>query len=402
MLDSKIMRDAVKKYEPAMLEFARELVAIPGCSGGEEKVARRIAAEMKKTGFDQVRLDRMGNVLGFMGNGPKKILYDAHIDTVGVGDRTAWKRDPFAGEFRDGVIYGRGATDQKLAMVSVIYGAKLMREMRLEGGYTYIACGSCMEEDCDGLPLLHIVNKERIKPDYVVLTEPTNLSVYRGHRGRMEIRVVVKGRSCHASAPERGDNAVVKMAGIVAEITALDKKLKGDKFLGKGTVAVTCIDCKTPSLNAVPDECSVYLDRRLTAGETSALALRQIKALPSVRKFRAAVEVLEYKAKAWTGLAVSQEKYFPTWTLGEKHRLVHAALKAAELVHGRPQQAGKWVFSTNGVASAGRLKIPTIGFGPSDEVYAHTVNEHVRLEDLLKAAVFYAALPQYLIVEKTK
>ncbi|MDD2774192.1 MAG: YgeY family selenium metabolism-linked hydrolase [Elusimicrobiales bacterium] len=401
MLDKTIMMDAIKKYEPEMVKFARDLVAIPGYSGSEGKVARRIADEMKKARFDSVKIDRMGNVLGFLGNGPKKIMFDAHIDTVGVGDPKAWKWDPFKGRLEKGVIYGRGATDQKLSMVSIVYAARLIKEMRLEGGYTFIACGSCMEEDCDGLPLLHVIKSERIKPDYVVLTEPTDLQVYRGHRGRMEIKVVTKGRSCHASAPERGDNAVVKMAPVIEEITALNKKLRDDKFLGKGTVAVTCIECKTPSYNAVPDECTVYLDRRLTKGETLETSLREVRALPSVKTSGAKVEVLQYNAAAWTGLKVGQEKYFPTWTLPENHELVKAALRAAQLVHGRPQRAGKWVFSTNGVASAGRLGIPTIGFGPSDEIYAHTVNEQMKVGDLLKAAVFYAALPEYLIVEKS-
>lgn len=400
MLDGKILRDAVGKYEKDMIAFARDLVAIPGFSTTEEKVAKRIEQEMRKVGFDTVRIDKMGNVIGTLGSGKKKIMYDAHIDTVGVGDPKAWKWDPFKGKFEKGMIYGRGATDQKLSMVSMVYGAKLIKEMRLEGGYTYIAVGSCMEEDCDGLPLLHVIEKEKIKPDFVVLTEPTNLQVYRGHRGRMEMKVVTKGRSCHASAPERGDNAVVKMSYIIQEITKLNEKLKNDKFLGKGTVAVTAIECKTPSYNAVPDECTIYLDRRMTVGETVDTSVKEIQALPSVKKLGAKVEVLQYSATAWTGLKVGQEKYFPTWVLPESHELVSSALKTAAMVHGKKQTASKWVFSTNGVATAGRLKIPTIGFGPSNEIYAHTVNEQMAVEDLLKAAIFYAALPQYLVVER--
>lgn len=400
MLDGKILRDAVGKYEKDMVAFARDLVAIPGFSTTEEKVAKRIAQEMRKVGFDTVKIDKMGNVIGTLGNGKKKIMYDAHIDTVGVGDPKAWKWDPFKGKFEKGMIYGRGATDQKLSMVSMVYGAKLIKEMRLEGGYTYIAVGSCMEEDCDGLPLLHIIGKEKIKPDFVVLTEPTNLQVYRGHRGRMEMKVVTKGRSCHASAPERGDNAVVKMSYIIQEITKLNEKLKNDKFLGKGTVAVTAIECKTPSYNAVPDECTIYLDRRMTVGETVDTSVKEIQSLPAVKKYGAKVEVLQYSATAWTGLKVGQEKYFPTWVLPESHELVSSALKTAAMVHGKKQTASKWVFSTNGVATAGRLKIPTIGFGPSNEIYAHSVNEQMAVEDLLKAAIFYAALPQYLVVER--
>ncbi|HBB65848.1 MAG: selenium metabolism hydrolase [Elusimicrobia bacterium GWA2_56_46] len=395
-MDLNKLNAAVLKYRKDMTAFARDLIRIPSFSMQEGRLVERIKKEMIKTGFDRVRIDAMGNIIGFIGRGKKKIMVDAHIDTVGIGDRTAWKIDPFGGILKNGTIYGRGATDQKLSMVSMVYAGKLIKELKLEADYTYMAVGSVMEEDCDGLPLLHIINKEKIRPDFVVLTEPTNLAVYRGHRGRMEMKVVAKGRSCHASAPERGDNAVVKMAAVIRQITDLNKKLKKDKFLGKGTVAVTCVDCKTPSLNAVPDECAIYLDRRLTLGETLKSSVNEIKRLPAVKQARAKVEVLYYDAVSWTGLKVGQEKYFPTWVLPENHKLVRAGVSAGRIALGKDPIVDKWVFSTNGVATAGRLKIPTIGFGPSNEVYAHTVRENMPVADLLKAAVFYAALPQYL------
>ena len=395
-MDLNKLNATVLRYKKDMTAFARDIIRIPSFSMKEGPLVERIKKEMIKVGFDRIKIDAMGNIIGFIGNGKKKIMIDAHIDTVGIGDKSAWKIDPFAGVLKNDTIYGRGATDQKLSMVSMVYAGKLIKELKLQGDYTFMAVGSVMEEDCDGLPLLHIINKEKIKPDFVVLTEPTCLRVYRGHRGRMEIKVVTKGRSCHASAPERGDNAVVKMSDIVKEITALNKKLKYDKFIGKGTVAVTCIECKTPSYNAVPDECTVYLDRRLTIGETLKSSVAEIQRLPAVKKAKAKVEVLYYDAVAWTGLKVGQEKYFPTWVLPESHKLVQAGVKAGTIALGKKPIVDKWVFSTNGVASAGRLKIPTIGFGPSDEVYAHTVNERMAVSDLLKAAVFYAAIPQYL------
>ena len=395
-MDLKKLNTAVLKHRKEMIAFARDLIRIPSFSMQEGRLVERIKREMIKAGFDRIKIDAMGNIIGFIGKGKKKIMVDAHIDTVGIGDRTAWKLDPFGGVLKNGTIYGRGATDQKLSMVSMVYAGKLIKELNLEADYTYMAVGSVMEEDCDGLPLLHIINKEKIRPDFVVLTEPTNLAVYRGHRGRMEMKVVAKGRSCHASAPERGDNAVVKMSAIIRQITDLNKKLKKDEFLGKGTVAVTSVDCKTPSLNAVPDECTIYLDRRLTLGETLKSSVQEIKRLPAVKKARAKVEVLYYDAVSWTGLKVGQEKYFPTWVLPENHKLVRVGVSAGRIALGKDPIVDKWVFSTNGVATAGRLKIPTIGFGPSNEIYAHTVRENMPVADLLKAAVFYAALPQYL------
>lgn len=396
MIDAKTLHKEIKKHEAAMVRFARDLVAIPSFSTQEGPLVRRIAQEMKRNGFDQVKVDRMGNIIGRIGSGRVRIMLDAHIDTVGIGDRKAWKWDPFKGKYENGKVYGRGSADQKLSMVPMVYGGRILKDLGLRGDYTYLAVGSCQEEDCDGLPLLHIIQKEGIRPDYVVITESTELKVYRGHRGRMEMKVVVKGRSCHASAPERGENAVVKMSVIIQQITDLNKKLKKDKFLGKGTVVVTSVECKTPSLNAVPDECTIYLDRRLTVGEGLSSSVAEIKRLPAVKKAGAKVEVLYYDAMAWTGLKVGQEKYFPTWVLPENHKLVQAGVKAGRIALGKTPVVDKWVFSTNGVATAGRLKIPTIGFGPSNEIYAHTVRENMPVSDLLKAAVFYAAIPQYL------
>ncbi|HOL63661.1 MAG TPA: YgeY family selenium metabolism-linked hydrolase [Elusimicrobiales bacterium] len=396
----KEIKELTKKYEKDMINFAINMVKTPSFSCQEGKLVDLIKKEMIKCKFDKVKIDKMGNILGFIGNGKKKIMIDAHIDTVGVGDPKAWKIDPFKGVFKNNTIYGRGATDQKLSMVSMVYAGKIIKELGLAKDYTYIAVGSVQEEDCDGLPILHIIQKEKIKPDYVILTEPTNLSVYRGHRGRMEIKVVVKGKSCHASAPERGDNAVFKMSHIVQEITELNERLKDDKFLGKGTVAVTYMECKTPSLNAVPDEATIYLDRRLTVGEDKKLAISQIQNLPSVKKYRAKVEMLYYEAKSWTGLKVSQEKYFPTWVMKEEHPLVQAAIKAAFVSLGKKPIVDKWVFSTNGVASCGRLKIPTIGFGPSNEIYAHSINEQMPVDHLLKAASFYACIGSFIAEKK--
>jgi putative selenium metabolism hydrolase len=402
-ISPQLLRRTVKSYEKDIVRFSRDLIAIPGFSGTEGPVCKRIAKEMKKVGFDKVWFDKMGNVIGQIGHGRTKIMIDSHVDTVQVGDRSQWKWDPFKGKFENGKIYGRGACDQKTSVASMVYAGKAIKQLKLTGDYTLWVVGSVMEEDCDGLCMLHIIEKEKMVPDYVVITEPTHLGVYRGHRGRMEITVTVKGRSCHASAPERGDNPITKMADIVKEIDKLNRGgLKYDKFLGVGTVAVTAIECKTPSFNAVADECTIHLDRRMTKGESPSYCVKEIERLPSVRKWKGKVEILKYDAVSWTGLKVGQEKYFPTWVLEEDHPLVRAGVKAATIALGRKPRVGKWTFSTNGVATAGRHNIPTIGFGPQHEIYAHQTNEVVPVDALIKATTFYAAIPQAILDATTR
>jgi putative selenium metabolism hydrolase len=253
-----------------------------------------------------------------------------------------------------------------------------------------------MEEDCDGLCWQYILREGVLKPDVVVITEPTNLGVYRGHRGRMEIEVRTQGLSCHGSAPERGINAIYRMAPIIADIERLNERLRAwpDKFLGPGSVTISEIRSTSPSLCAVADSSAIHIDRRLTAGETLESAVAQIKELDSVRQMEATVTVLDYARPSYTGLTYPTKKYYPTWTMGEEHPAVEAAVHAATQTLGARPAVGKWTFSTNGVATCGMFGVPTVGFGPGHEIHAHSPDDQCPVDHLTHAAAFYAAFPQ--------
>ncbi len=393
-----------KSYEADMVRFLRDLISIPAESSQEGPVIQRIRQEMEKVGFDEVRIDPMGNILGRIGCGKRVIMMDSHTDTVGIGDPREWQWDPYRGKAENGYVYGRGACDQRAGMASMVYAAKLIKDLGLLGDYTLWMVGSVQEEDCDGLSWIYILREDGIKPDLVLITEPSSLRVYRGHRGRMEIEVCVHGRSCHASAPERGDNPIYRMTALVREVEELNTRLRSDPFLGKGTVAVTEIRSCSPSLCAVPSSCTIHLDRRLTAGETKESALAEIRELPAAR--HAEIEVLRYQQPSYTGLVYPMEKYYPTWVLEESHPGVQAAIETCKQLNGTAPIVDKWTFSTNGVGSMGTCGVPTLGFGPGDEVDAHSVNERVAIDHLVKAAQFYAAFPLVYVQlageEKTK
>lgn len=391
----RAQRQKVVEYaqaaEAEIVGFLRDLIAIPAESCQEGPVVERVRGEMEKVGFDEVRVDAMGNVLGRIGSGRKVIMMDSHLDTVGVGDRREWAWDPYQGKVEDGYVYGRGACDQRAGIACLVYAGRIIKELALTGDYTFYAVGSVQEEDCDGLPWLYILREDKIPADCVLLTEPTNLRIYRGHRGRMEIAVHLRGVSCHASAPERGDNAIYKMARLTAEVEKLNERLRSDPFLGKGTVAVTEIRSLSPSLCAVPSACTIHLDRRLTVGDTKESALAEVKALAGAEE--AEVEVLQYNRASCTGLVYPMEKYYPTWLLAENHPLVRAGVATYEAVFGKPPVVDKWTFSTNGVGSMGVMSVPTIGFGPGEEEVAHSVRERVAVRHLVEATQFYAAFP---------
>jgi putative selenium metabolism hydrolase len=388
------VREKARAYQDDAVAFLRDIIAIPSTSTNEKAVVERIADEMRKVGLQDVHFAPNGCVLGRIGSGPITILYDSHIDTVGIGDPAAWPHDPFQGKVENGIVYGRGASDNKMAIATMVHGARILKELGLDGAFTLWIVGVVEEESCDGWAVGDLIKTGHIKPDYVVIGETTDLDIYRGHRGRCEIKVTVKGVSCHASAPERGNNALYKMARIISGIEQLNERLAYDEFLGKGTIVASYLESKTPSLNAVPDEAVLYIDRRLTVGESASSAMAEIKALPGAEE--ATVELLRYSDPSWTGYEKDVPKDYPTWVLPEEHPLVQAGAEAARNIRGTEPAISRWVFSTDGIATMGQLGIPTIGFGPGEEFYAHTVQDQVRIDDMVTAMAFYAVFPQIL------
>ncbi|MEC4727614.1 YgeY family selenium metabolism-linked hydrolase [Shewanella sp. D64] len=394
--------EKAQEYKADMTRFLRDMIAIPSESCDEEKVVLRIKEEMEKVGFDKVEIDPMGNVLGWIGHGPHLIAMDAHIDTVGVGNLDNWNFDPYTGMEDDEIIGGRGASDQEGGMASMVYAGKIIKDLGLEGEYTLLVTGTVQEEDCDGLCWQYIIEESKIRPEFVVSTEPTDCQIYRGHRGRMEIRVDVPGVSCHGSAPERGDNAIFKMGHILGQLENLSQNLGDDEFLGKGTLTVSEIFYTSPSRCAVADSCAVSIDRRLTWGETWEGALDEIRALPAVVNAKGVVSMYEYNRPAYTGLVYPTECYFPTWKIDSEHVATKTLEASYELLFDKKPTVDKWTFSTNGVSIMGRYGIPVIGFGPGKEPEAHAPNEKTWKEHLVTCAAMYAVIPMMYLSQLKK
>ncbi|CAG20395.1 YgeY family selenium metabolism-linked hydrolase [Photobacterium profundum] len=394
--------EKAEEYRADMTRFLRDMIAIPSESCDEEKVVLRIKEEMEKVGFDKVEIDPMGNVLGWIGHGPHLIAMDAHIDTVGVGNMDNWEFDPYQGMENDEIIGGRGASDQEGGMASMVYAGKIIKDLGLEDEYTLLVTGTVQEEDCDGLCWQYIIEESNIRPEFVVSTEPTDCQIYRGQRGRMEIRVDVAGVSCHGSAPERGDNAIFKMGPILNQLEGLSHNLKDDPFLGKGTLTVSEIFFTSPSRCAVADSCAVSIDRRLTWGETWEGALDEIRALPAVQEAQGVVSMYEYNRPAYTGLVYPTECYFPTWVIDEEHVATKTLEASYELLFDKKPKVDKWTFSTNGVSIMGRYGIPVIGFGPGKEPEAHAPNEKTWKDHLVTCAAMYAVIPQMYLKQLEK
>ena len=399
MIEFDQIMEKAESYRSEISAFLRDMIRIPSKSCEEKEVVLRIKEEMEKVGFDKIEIDEMGNILGYIGSGSHVIAMDAHIDTVGVGDESLWDYDPFEGYEDDEIIVGRGASDQEGGMASMVYAGKIIKDLGLEDDYTLIITGTVQEEDCDGLCWHYIIEEDDIKPEFVVITEPSSCNIYRGHRGRMEMKVSTHGVSCHGSAPERGDNAIYKMAPIINELKALHPNLTPHDFLGKGSLTVSEIFYSSPSRCAVADGCSISIDRRLTAGESWQFAVQQVKNLPAVNEADAEVEMYKYERPSYTGLKYPIDAYFPTWLIEADHPVCQTTVEAYKELFKEEPLVDKWTFSTNGVSIMGRHGIPCIGFGPGHEDQAHAPNEKTWKSELVKAAAIYAAIPK-LFVEK--
>ena len=384
-----------------MVEFLRDLIRTPSLSCQEGAAAERIADEMRAVGFRDVAQDRIGNVVGRIGNnGGPVLLLDGHMDTVGVSDRSAWRHDPFGADIENGVLYGLGACDMKGALAAMVYAGKLLIENRVPlKGDLIVAC-VVQEEPCEGLAVRVLVEEEGIRPDWVVLGEPTSMTIARGQRGRVELEVNTHGRACHASQPDLGENAVYAAARLIFGIEILAGNLSHDRFLGPGSLAVTQITSEAGSRNVIPDRCSFVIDRRLTLGESEAKALAEVQAVIAREQVRADVNVLDYRSTSFTGYQAAQRATFPAWVTDENHMLVQAMERAAREELGARPRMSQYPFSTDGTYTAGVAGIPTIGLGPGDENLAHTANDQVRLDDVSGAARVYAALAANLLSGK--
>ncbi len=397
----KEIKQRVAQNKNEIIQLMRDICAIPSMESLIGPVGERIQAEMRKLKYDEVRFDKMGNTLGRIGSGPKVLVYDSHIDTVGVGDREDWGWDPFTGKIENGNFYARGACDEKGSTPGMVYGLAFARDLGLLDEYTAYYFGN-MEEWCDGIgPNAFVEADPKVKPDFVVIGEPTKMNVYRGHKGRIEMKITASGRSAHAAVHFLGDNAVYKMISIINLIRELDRRMRfgmgAHPILGHPSIAITDVTARTNSLNAVPDQFTIFIDRRITISESHDEVINLIKGLiPDYLQEEIIVEELYYDTPSYTGFKFPLAKYFPSWLQEDTHPLVVAGQNTIRELWGEERPLGCWDFSTNGTYWAGKAGIPSIGFGPGDEKFAHTYMEHVPLEDMVNATEFYAYLPKKL------
>ncbi|WP_432662166.1 YgeY family selenium metabolism-linked hydrolase [Wukongibacter baidiensis] len=378
----------MKEMEKELIEFTQDLVRTRSFSGQEENVVKLIEKKMNALGYDEVIIDSMGSVVGRIGNGEKVIMFDSHIDTVEVSDASKWLVPPFSGEIVDGRLYGRGSVDMKAGAASSIYAGAIAKKLGLHEGKTiYVSC-TVLEEDCDGENLKNLFKECDIKPNYMVICEPSDNKLATGHKGKAQISIKTKGISAHGSAPEKGVNAVYEMAEIIQRIEKTNEGLMKNE--GKsGTLVMSRISSLSASLNAVPYECEVYLDRRMVLGETEDTVKKEMDAI--IEDKRATWEIGTVYRKCWTGKEVKYEPLHMAWEIDLNHELTKACFAAYNENFGTDPELDFWDYSTNGVTTIA-MGIPTIGFGPGEYKLAHMINENCEVSKIIDACSFYSTV----------
>ncbi len=383
----------ISDFIPHLIEFAQSLVRIQSISGQEEQIIRYAAQKMSDLGYDEVTIDSMGNLLGRIGSGGKAILFDSHVDTVEVTDESQWEVPPFSGAIVDGYLFGRGSVDMKSSAAACIYAGGLAKGSGwLSGKTVYVSC-SVLEEDCDGENLKHLFHELQLKLDSVVICEPSQNQIALGHKGKAQVRIKTHGVSAHGAAPEKGINPIYAMAEIIQRVETRNAELmQGDA--PRGSLAMTRISSRAASLNAVPSECEVYLDRRIAPGESEAAIMREFDQL--IQGKDATWEVDTVTRRSWTGKEIIYQPFHPAWKIDRDHPLTGACVAAYQDIFGHaPEEYVFWDFSTNAVTPVS-LGIPTIGFGPGDYKLAHMRNERCMVDQIVEACNFYVRLIQRL------
>jgi putative selenium metabolism hydrolase len=377
------------ELQQELIDFTQDLIRIKSYSGQEEKIIRFIEQRMKDLGYDEVTVDAMGNVIGRIGTEETSVLFDSHVDTVEVNDENEWEVPPFSAEIVNGRLYGRGSVDMKSSVAATLYAGANAKKLGLISGKTvYVSC-TVFEEDCDGENLKHLFRELNLRPDYVVICEPSNNQIALGHKGKLQVSIKTRGVSAHGSAPEKGVNAVYEMAEIIQRVEKKNLELM-KKEKPRGTLVLSKISSISASLNAVPSECEIYLDRRIIPEETEEDILQEVDQI--IRGKNATWELGTLHRKSWTGKEIKYQPFHLAWQIDLEHELAKACKTAYRETFGNePTEFDFWDFSTNAVTPVS-LGIPTIGFGPGEYKLAHMRNENCLVDQIVDACNFYTRL----------
>lgn len=391
-----------EELQDDIVKLSSKLIQTPSISGSEGNLATFISKTMIDLGYDEVFIDKIGNVVGIIkgdGTGPS-IMYNSHMDHVDPGQESLWEYPPYGGIVADGFIHGRAASDVKCGMASQIYAGHILKKAQIPLKGDFIFTGVVQEEPAEMFGMRYLCDVTMVEHDMtfdlMVSSEATNLDVYLGHRGRVEIEVTTYGKTSHGSAPWLGINAVYKMMPVLDKVQDMASSLPEDPFLGQASCTLTRISCSPGELSITPDKCIVSLDRRLVRGETYEAAIAQIQSIlddlaAADQDFKADVKMRTVMETSYTGVSAECEKYMHAWATEKDNPLVVNCLSALNAIGQKPS-IGRWNFGTDASYVTGVLNIPTVGYSPMEEHYAHRPIDRCDISKIVLATAGNAAI----------
>jgi putative selenium metabolism hydrolase len=377
--------DARPTFDDA-IAFAQDLIRIPSLSGEEGEVARRVKLEMEALGYDECRLDDLGNVIGVVrgSGGAPSVMLNCHMDVVAEGTHDDWEYPPFGAVIEDGHLHGRGSMDIKGPLALQTYAAACLKGKAL--GDVIVA--HTVFEERGGWGMEHLLGRKEVEPAAVIIGEATKGDVTTGHRGRAEVEVVLHGLAGHASAPERARNALNLVPPVLRGLEDLKARQRTDPVLGTASLVATGIDILPESRNVVPDQAVVVVDWRVLPGSTDDELLEEVRGavfdhVPEIPDgMDIEIRMAKEHQSAFTGWEEMRDLYTPGFLMDADHPVIQAAARAVGRQTGSgPAAVRPWTFATDGGWSAGVFGIPTLGFAPGEERYAHTNRERLELDE---------------------
>jgi succinyl-diaminopimelate desuccinylase len=382
------------------LAFARDLIRIPSLPGEEGPLAARVLEEMRELGYQDLRTDALGSVVGRIpgrGEAPP-VLLNAHLDMVAAGDPGDWEHPPFAGVVVGGVLHGRGAMDIKGPLAIQTHAAATMAGRA--AGDVWVA--HTVFEERGGWGMVHLLESGLIpRPAAVVIGESTHGDIAIGHRGRAEVEIVLHGLAGHASAPERARNALDLLPEVLTAVARLAEEEGGPRhpLLGAASLAPTQVDVLPESRNVIPDRVTLTLDWRVLPGDDAETLLARVgRVLEGVGgdggEGRLEVRMATERQTSWTGITEVRELFTPGFLEDPSGLLPRAAATAVGRrgAPGEPARIRPWTFATDGGWTSGVHGIPTLGFAPGEERHAHTSTERLDVEEARWAFTRYPHL----------
>lgn len=390
--------------DTALFDFCKALISIEGVSGSEGNVASCLEKEMRRLGFDSVQRDAYGNVIGKLkGNLPGSLVFEGHMDTVGIQDRALWNYDPFGSDYIDGKLYGRGTTDMRCALAAMVHAIGSLAKQGNRNHATLYVVGVVQEEIFEGIGFGKVL--DTIKTDAVVLGEASELRLMLGQKGRAELHIETFGKNAHSAHPEKGKNAIEAMTKVLNRIPKIS--CPKSPLLGEGIMVITDIlSHPYPGSSVIPDHCQITIDRRTLVGETKESLLSEMEQALALdfptntntgqgdhreSPLEFSLTIPSATEPCYTGKDLGGQRFFPAWQIEEDTPLVGFAYEAMKK-SGLPQEKGYYPFCTDGSESSGNRNIPTIGFGPSSPSLAHVIDEYVEFDQVCVARDVYREL----------